>query len=132
MAKEEAIEVEGTVRESLPNTMFRVELKNGHVILANLCKSAVDEELLLLAGGLHLEYADAELAQQRRTVLQHADLPVVRGQHHRLGRHIEHLPVRRDHRAAQFTGYLDLISHANNPSLARRSRRSLRTHRPSS
>ena len=36
MAKEEAIEVEGIVRESLPNTMFRVELDNGHVILAHL------------------------------------------------------------------------------------------------
>jgi len=36
VAKEEAIEVEGIVRESLPNTMFRVELDNGHVILAHL------------------------------------------------------------------------------------------------
>jgi len=37
VAKEEAIEVEGIVRESLPNTMFRVELKNGgHLILAHL------------------------------------------------------------------------------------------------
>jgi translation initiation factor IF-1 len=36
VAKEEAIEVEGIVRESLPNTMFRVELQNGHVILAHL------------------------------------------------------------------------------------------------
>ena len=36
VAKEEAIEVEGTVKESLPSTMFRVELKNGHVILAHL------------------------------------------------------------------------------------------------
>ena len=36
VAKEEAIEVEGIVKESLPNTMFRVELKNGHVILALL------------------------------------------------------------------------------------------------
>ena len=36
MAKEEAIEVEGIVKESLPNTMFRVELKNGHLILAHL------------------------------------------------------------------------------------------------
>ncbi len=36
VAKEEAIEVEGTVKESLPNTMFRVELKNGHIILAHL------------------------------------------------------------------------------------------------
>ena len=36
VAKEEAIEVEGIVKESMPNTMFRVELKNGHIILAHL------------------------------------------------------------------------------------------------
>jgi len=36
VAKEEAIEVEGIVKEALPNTMFRVELQNDHVILAHL------------------------------------------------------------------------------------------------
>jgi len=36
VAKEEAIEVEGIVKEALPNTMFRVALKNGHIILAHL------------------------------------------------------------------------------------------------
>lgn len=36
MAKEEAIEVEGLVKEALSNTMFRVELKNGHIIMAHL------------------------------------------------------------------------------------------------
>ena len=36
MAKEEAIEVEGIVKEALPNTMFRVELENSHIILAFL------------------------------------------------------------------------------------------------
>ncbi|MFC1667221.1 translation initiation factor IF-1 [Candidatus Omnitrophota bacterium] len=36
MAKEEAIEVEGTVLESLPNAMFRVELENGHKVLAHV------------------------------------------------------------------------------------------------
>ena len=36
VAKEEAIEVEGIVKEALPNTMFRVELENGHVILTHL------------------------------------------------------------------------------------------------
>ena len=36
MAKEEAIEIEGIVKEALPNTMFKVELKNGHIILAHL------------------------------------------------------------------------------------------------
>ncbi|WP_026326664.1 translation initiation factor IF-1 [Paenibacillus ginsengihumi] len=34
MAKEDVIEVEGTVIEPLPNAMFRVELENGHKILA--------------------------------------------------------------------------------------------------
>ena len=36
MAKEEAIEVEGVVKEALPNTMFRVELSNKLFILAHL------------------------------------------------------------------------------------------------
>jgi translation initiation factor IF-1 len=36
MPKKEAIEVEGTVVESLPNAMFRVELPNGHMVLAHI------------------------------------------------------------------------------------------------
>jgi len=36
MPKEEAIQVEGTVVETLPNAMFRVELENGHKILAHV------------------------------------------------------------------------------------------------
>ena len=36
MAKEDAIEVEGTVVEPLPNAMFRVELPNGHKVLAHV------------------------------------------------------------------------------------------------
>jgi translation initiation factor IF-1 len=36
MAKEEAIEVEGKVVETLPNAMFRVELENGHRLLAHI------------------------------------------------------------------------------------------------
>jgi len=36
MAKEESIEVEGTVLEPLPNAMFRVELDSGHKILAHV------------------------------------------------------------------------------------------------
>jgi len=36
MAKEEAIEVEGRVVEPLPNAMFRVELENGHRVLAHI------------------------------------------------------------------------------------------------
>lgn len=36
MAKEEGIQVEGVVREALPNAFFRVELQNGHEILAHI------------------------------------------------------------------------------------------------
>ncbi len=36
MAKEESIQVEGTVIETLPNAMFRVELENGHKVLAHV------------------------------------------------------------------------------------------------
>ena len=36
MAKEEALEMNGTVLDTLPNTMFRVELENGHVITAHI------------------------------------------------------------------------------------------------
>ena len=36
VAKEDAIEVEGVVKEALPNTTFRIELQNGHLILATL------------------------------------------------------------------------------------------------
>jgi translation initiation factor IF-1 len=36
MAKDDAIEVEGTVIETLPNAMFRVQLANGHKVLAHV------------------------------------------------------------------------------------------------
>ena len=36
MAKQEGLQVEGTVTENLPNAMFRVELANGHSVLAHV------------------------------------------------------------------------------------------------
>ena len=36
MAKQDAIEVEGTIVEALPNAMFKVKLENGHEILAHI------------------------------------------------------------------------------------------------
>lgn len=36
MAKEDVIELEGTILEALPGAMFRVELENGHVVLAHI------------------------------------------------------------------------------------------------
>ncbi|ABR50526.1 translation initiation factor IF-1 [Alkaliphilus metalliredigens QYMF] len=36
MSKEDVIEVEGVIKEALPNATFQVELENGHVVLAHL------------------------------------------------------------------------------------------------
>ena len=36
MSKQDVIEVEGVVKEALPNAQFKVELQNGHVILAHI------------------------------------------------------------------------------------------------
>jgi len=36
MAKEDSIEMQGTILDTLPNTMFRVELENGHVVTAHI------------------------------------------------------------------------------------------------
>ena len=36
MAKDDVIEIEGTVVETLPNAMFKVELENGHVVLTHV------------------------------------------------------------------------------------------------
>ena len=36
MAKVEALQMDGTVLETLPNTMFRVELENGHIVTAHI------------------------------------------------------------------------------------------------
>lgn len=37
MAKEEPIRVEGIIKETLPNAMFRVEIEGGHLVLAHVC-----------------------------------------------------------------------------------------------
>ncbi len=50
MAKEEAIEVEGTIIEPLPNAMFRVELDNGHKVLAHISGKMRMHYIKILAG----------------------------------------------------------------------------------
>jgi len=50
MAKEEHIEMEGTVIETLPNTMFRVELENGHVITAHISGKMRKHYIRILTG----------------------------------------------------------------------------------
>lgn len=50
MAKEEAIEVEGVVIETLPNAMFRVELKNGHRVLSHISGRMRKHFIKILSG----------------------------------------------------------------------------------
>ena len=50
MAKEEAIEMEGTVIETLPNTMFRVELENGHIVTAHISGKMRKHYIRILTG----------------------------------------------------------------------------------
>ena len=50
MAKEEGITVEGTVIEPLPNAMFRVELENGHEIIAHMAGKMRKNRIRVLAG----------------------------------------------------------------------------------
>jgi len=50
MAKEEAIEMEGVVVDTLPNTMFRVELENGHVVTAHISGKMRKHYIRILTG----------------------------------------------------------------------------------
>jgi translation initiation factor IF-1 len=50
LPKEEHIEMEGTVIETLPNTMFRVELENGHVVMAHISGKMRKHYIRILTG----------------------------------------------------------------------------------
>jgi len=50
MAKEEGIEMEGTVVETLPNTTFRVELENGHIVTAHISGKMRKHYIRILTG----------------------------------------------------------------------------------
>jgi len=50
VAKEDNIEMEGTVVDTLPNTMFRVELENGHVVIAHISGKMRKHYIRILTG----------------------------------------------------------------------------------
>jgi len=50
MAKEEAVQMNGVVKETLPNTVFRVELENGHVITAHISGKMRKNYIRILTG----------------------------------------------------------------------------------
>ena len=68
MAKEEAIKVEGTVVEALPNAMFRVELENGHRVLAHVAGKMRMHFIKILPGDkVALELSPYDLEKGRIT-----------------------------------------------------------------
>ena len=50
MAKTDAIEMEGVILDTLPNTMFRVELSNGHVVTAHISGKMRKNYIRILTG----------------------------------------------------------------------------------
>lgn len=68
MPKEEAIEVEGTVVEPLPNAMFRVRLDNGHKVLAHISGKMRIHYIRILPGDrVKVELSPYDLTRGRIT-----------------------------------------------------------------
>lgn len=66
MAKEEKIEVDGKVLESLPNAMFRVEIEGGHVILAHISGKMRMNYIRILTGDkVRVELSPYDLTRGR-------------------------------------------------------------------
>ncbi|MEZ4740939.1 MAG: translation initiation factor IF-1 [Bdellovibrionota bacterium] len=66
MAKEDVIEIEGTVKEPLPNAMFRVELENGHEVLAHISGKMRMHFIRILPGDVvKLEISPYDLTRGR-------------------------------------------------------------------
>lgn len=68
MGKKDAIEVEGTVIEALPNAMFRVELENGHRVLAHVSGKMRMHFIRILPGDkVTMELSPYDLSRGRIT-----------------------------------------------------------------
>ena len=68
MAKEDVIEVEGTVVEALPNTNFKVELENGHQVLAHISGKLRMNYIKILPGDkVKVELSPYDLSRGRIT-----------------------------------------------------------------
>ena len=66
--KEELIEVEGIVTEALPNAMFKVELENGHRVLAHVCGKMRMNFIRILPGDkVKLQLSPYDLSRGRIT-----------------------------------------------------------------
>jgi translation initiation factor IF-1 len=68
MAKDDVIEMEGTVLETLPNTVFRVQLENGHVVTAHISGRMRKHYIRILTGDkVKIEMTPYDLTKGRIT-----------------------------------------------------------------
>ena len=68
MAKEEQIQMSGTVIDTLPNTMFRVELENGHIVTAHISGKMRKNYIKILTGdSVQVEITPYDLSKARIT-----------------------------------------------------------------
>jgi translation initiation factor IF-1 len=68
MAKEEQIQMSGTVVDTLPNTMFRVELENGHIVTAHISGKMRKNYIKILTGDtVKVEVTPYDLSKGRIT-----------------------------------------------------------------
>ncbi len=68
MSKADMIEVEGTVTEALPSTLFRVQLENGHIILAHISGKLRQNYIRILPGDkVKLEISPYDFTKGRIT-----------------------------------------------------------------
>ena len=71
MAKEEGIEMEGTIVDTLPNTLFRVKLDNGHIITAHISGKMRKNYIRILTGDkVKIEMTPYDLSKGRITFRQ--------------------------------------------------------------
>lgn len=71
MAKDDVIIFSGTVEERLPNTMFRVRLENGHMILATVCGKMRKARIWVNIGEkVHVEMTPYDLDKGRITFVE--------------------------------------------------------------
>ncbi len=68
MAKSDAVEMEGVIVDTLPNTMFRVELENGHVVTAHISGKMRKNYIRILTGDkVKVELTPYDLSKGRIT-----------------------------------------------------------------
>ena len=68
MAKDDVIEIEGTIKETLPNAMFKVELENGHEIIAHISGKMRKHYIRILTGDkVKVEMTPYDLTKGRIT-----------------------------------------------------------------